>query len=155
MIKDQPCVEEVNMGPDSSSSSSSSEGFTNKITNGGAVDPGDYPFIARMSMRDPNLGYYCRGGRCGSCGATLISAGNSKSGKSAYLMTAGHCCAEPDKNIYQKSSIWPLARNITKYDITFELGAVYDKTCNTSKCKFQFFYQKKNILSVYKEQKHL
>ena len=105
------------------------------MTGGAAADPGDYPFIARMSMRDPDS-IVCSEARCGACGATLISAGNVKSGKPAFLMTAGHCCAELDKNIYKKSNIWPLAKNITKYDITFELGAVYDKTCKTSNSKF-------------------
>ena len=139
MIKDQPYAEEVNIGSySSSSSSSSSESFVPYMTGGVAADPGDYPFIARMSLRDPNRGFYCTAGRCGSCGATLISAGNVKSGKPAYLMTAGHCCAELNQAIYRKSTIWPLAKNITKYDITFELGAVYDKTCNKTQCKFHF-----------------
>ena len=71
-------------------------------------------------------------------------------------MTAGHCCAELNKNIYKKSNIWPLGKNITKYDITFELGAVYDKTCNNTQCKFQFINQKFGIiLSMYKNKKHL
>ena len=95
-----------------SSSSSSSESFVPYMTGGVAADPGEYPFIARMSLRDPNRGFYCTARRCGSCGATLISAGNVKSGKPAYLMTAGHCCAQLDKAIY-KNKPWPLAKNIT------------------------------------------
>ena len=151
MIKDQPYAVEVNMGSysSSSSSSSSSDSFVPYMTGGVAAEPGDYQFIARMSLRDPGQGIFCAASRCGWCGATLISAGNFKSGKPAYLMTAGHCCAELKKDIYEKSN-WPLARNVTKYDITFELGAVYDKTCNSTHCKFQFIYQKKNTIIIFK-----
>ena len=135
MIENESHAEELNL------ISSSSDSFVPYMTGGAAADPGDYPFIARMSMRGP--GIVCSQARCGACGATLISAGNVKSGKPAFLMTAGHCCAELDKNIYLKSNIWPLAKNITKYDITFELGAVYDKTCNYTQGKYPFIYQRK------------
>ena len=122
------------------------------MTGGEAADPGDYPFIARMSMRRPK-DIYCSKRRCGACGATLITAGNVKSGNPAFLMTAGHCCAELDKDIYKKSNIWPLAKNITKYDITFELGAVYDKTCNYTHGKYPLIdNNKKFFLSMYNEQ---
>ena len=40
----------------SSSSSSSSGGFVAYMTGGVVADPGDYPFIARMSLMDPNQG---------------------------------------------------------------------------------------------------
>ena len=106
------------------------------MTGGEAADPGDYPFIARMSMIDPGS-VVCSQARCGMCGATLISAGNVTSGTPAFLMTAGHCCAvKYDKHIHGNKP-WPLAKNIKDYDITFELGAVYDKTCNYA-CNFQF-----------------
>ena len=115
------------------------------MTGGEVADPGDYPYIARMSMIYPDS-IDCNQTRCGACGATLISAGNVKSGKPAFLMTAGQCCAELDRKIYTTSNIWPLAKNITKYDITFELGAVYDKTCNSTHCKFQFINLKNTII---------
>jgi len=69
-------------------------------------------------------------------------------------MTAGHCCAvEYDKHIHGNKP-WPLAKNIKDYDITFELGAVYDKTCNYASCtRSKNTYEKRKPGREYKAKK--